>query len=312
MRIIKIIIAALVMAVVASTVVSLAILYLAPETATRFMVENARRWAGLERREITLPGGLHYVYLEGGRGEPLLLLHGFGANKENFAFAARYLTPHYRVIIPDLAGFGESAHPQDVDYSPVAQAGRLRELVQALGIREIHLGGNSMGGQIAMTYAAGHPGEVKSLWLMNPGGVKTASESELYRIIRDEKRNPLTARSADEFAQVYAFVMSDPPFIPRPMLNVMAQERMANVALEERIFDQIKADSVTERVTGLATPALIVWGAQDRVLHPGASEILHKAMPNSKVIVMPGVGHMPMLERPKQSAEDYLGFRAGL
>jgi pimeloyl-ACP methyl ester carboxylesterase len=293
--------------------VSFAVLYLAPETFTRLAVDNARRWAGVERHEITLPGGLHYVYLEGGRGEPLMLLHGFGANKENFTFAARYLTPHYRVIIPDHIGFGESARPQDADYSPAAQVERLRALAQALGVREMHLGGNSMGGQIAINYAMLHPDEVKSLWLLDPGGVRTGvPDSDLFRIVRDEKRNPLTAKTADEFAGVYAFVMNDPPFIPRPMLDVMAQERTANVALEERIFSQIRSDDLSGRVKGLATPALIVWGAQDRVLHPGAADVLHKAMPNSKVIIMPGVGHMPMLERPRQSTDDYLKFRAGL
>ena len=210
--------------------------YLQPEEATRFAVSAERRLSGLVRKEIELPGGLRYVYLEGGSGEALMLLHGFGADKDNFTRSARYLTPHYRVIVPDHIGFGESSHPPQADYASIAQAERLRTLAQALGIKTVHLGGSSMGGQIAMAYAARYPAQVASLWLLDPAGVWSAPKSELAKIVVNEGRNPLIARNEQEFAQTYAFVMSDPPFIPRPMLDVMAQERIRNVALAERIF----------------------------------------------------------------------------
>lgn len=272
---------------------------------------NAERaQSGLARKEIVLQDGLRYVYLEGGQGEPLMLLHGFGGNKDNFTRAARYLTPHYRVIVPDNVGFGESSHPQQADYTSAAQVERLRALAQALGIKTLHVGGNSMGGQIALTYAALYPNEVASLWLLNPAGMWTAPRSEAARIVIETGRNPLLVRNEDEFAKLIDFVMSEPPFVPRPILNVMAQERISNVALEERIFSQIVEDSVEKRVAGLATPALIVWGDRDRVIHVDTAGMLHKLMPRSQVVVMPGIGHMPMLERPQQSAEDYLQFRA--
>lgn len=266
--------------------------------------------AGLERKEVALEDGLRYVYLEGGQGEPLMLLHGFGGNKDNFTRSARHLTPHYRVIIPDHIGFGESSRPDDADYTPAAQAERLYLLAQALGIPRVHLGGNSMGGQIAMAYAARYPKEVDSLWLLNPAGIWNAPRSELAHIVLGTGRNPLIARSEEEFAETFAFVMTDPPFVPRPILNVFAQERIRNAELEERIFARIATESVEQRVTGLRTPTLIVWGDGDRVIHVGTAEVLHKLMPRSQVVVMQGVGHLPMLERPKESAEDYLRFRA--
>ena len=286
------------------------VVYLAPETALHLAVGADRQRSGLVRKEIELPGGMHWVYLEGGQGEPLLLLHGFGADKDNFTRVARFLTPHYRVIVPDLIGFGESAHPQDADYAPTAQAGRVRALAQALGITGVHIGGNSMGGQIALTYAALHPTEVKSLWLLDAAGVWTAPESELQKIAMESGRNPLMAKSEDEFAGVVTFVMSDPPFFPRPMLNVMARERIRNLALEERIFKQIRSDSIEVRITGMAIPALIVWGENDRAISVATADVLHRLLPNSQVVIMPGVGHLPMLERPRQSAEEYLRFQA--
>src|SRR5690242_17628411 len=124
MRLLKVLIVALIAAAIGAT----GFVYLAPEKATRLAIDAERDRSGLARKEIDLPGGLHYVYLEGGQGEPVMLLHGFGANKDNFTRVARFLTPHYRVILPDHIGFGESAHPQDADYSPTAQAQRLHAL----------------------------------------------------------------------------------------------------------------------------------------------------------------------------------------
>ncbi len=308
MRIVKLIAAALVLVAIAP----IGLVYLTPAKALHFAIDAERQTAGLVRKQIDLPGGLHYVYLEGGQGEALMLLHGFGANKDNYTRVARFLTPHFRVIVPDHIGFGESSHPQDADYAPTAQVERLRVLAQALGIKTLHLGGSSMGGQIALTYAALHPDEVKSLWLLAPAGVWSAPESEMRKVARETGHNPLMAKNEEEFAEVFSFVMTDPPYIPRPMLNVMAQERIGNFVLEERILKQLGADAVEQRVTGLATPTLIVWGDKDRVLIPASADILHKLMPRSQVLIMPGIGHLPMLERPQQSAQDYLRFRVAL
>ena len=305
MRIVKAIVVAL--AVIAVAVP--AFIHLAPEQALHVALTADRSRSGLERKQIDLADGQHWVYLEGGRGEPLLLLHGFGADKDNFTRVARFLTPHYRVIVPDLIGFGESAHPANADYAPSAQAERVRALAQALGITTVHIGGSSMGGQIAMTYAASHPTEVKSLWLLDPAGVWSAPASELQRVMRESGRNPLMARSEDEFAAVVSFVMTDPPFMPRPMLNVMAQKRMRNFDLETRIFRQVTSDSIETRIAGLNTKALIVWGEKDRAINVATADILHKLLPNSQVIILRGVGHLPMLELPRKSAEDYFAFR---
>lgn len=293
-------------------ILAVGFVYFAPETATRAFLDVDRWRAGLVRKEIDLPDGTHYVYLEGGQGEPLLLLHGFGANKDNFPRVARFLTPHYRVIVPDHIGFGESAHPSDADYSPIAQAERLHLLAQALGIESLDVGGSSMGGQIALTYAALHPGEVKSLWLLAPAGIWSAPPSELRKILEETGENPLVVRNEAEFARLFEMVMNDPPFVPRPMLNVLAKERIKNYELETRVFKQIIEDSTEERIKGLATPTLIVWGDRDRLLTVESAEILHKHLPNSEVIIIPNIGHVPMLELPRQTAEDYLRFRSGL
>jgi pimeloyl-ACP methyl ester carboxylesterase len=308
MRIIK----AVLLFVVVCVLAGVGFLYLAPEKATSLALDIERKRSGLERKEIKLSDDLNYVYLEGGKGEPLILLHGFGANKDNFTRVARYLTPRYRVIIPDHIGFGESSHPQDADYGALTQAVRIRTLAQALDIDKAHIGGSSMGGHIAMMYAFVYPNETQSLWLLNPGGIWSAPPSELRDVMAQTSKNPLMARNEDEFAEIFAFVMADPPFIPRPILNVMAQERISNYDLEQRIFKTLTSDSAEKYITGLQTPTLIVFGDQDRAINPATADILHKLMPNSEVIIMKDLGHLPMIEQPRLASADYLKFREAL
>lgn len=285
------------------------LVYLAPARILTWAINGERRRSGLVARTIDLPGGIRYAVLEGGRGEPLMLLHGFGADKDNFTRIAKFLTPRYRVIIPDHIGFGESSHPPDADYRPIAQAERLRALADALGIGELHLGGSSMGGQIAMTWAALEPARIKSLWLLGPAGIWRGPESELGRTMRETDTNPLMASTTDEYAAVFRFVMTAPPFVPRPLLDVKARERIANQALERRIFEQIRADDIEPRIAGLMTPALLVWGEHDRAIHPGTADLLHQLLPESRIVIMPGIGHLPMLESPRECADEYLRFR---
>jgi pimeloyl-ACP methyl ester carboxylesterase len=309
MRILKISLAALAVIIVGA----IAFTYFAPERVTAFLLDVDRARSGLTRKQIDLPGGLHFAYLDGGQGEPLILLHGFGADKDNFTRVARHLTPHYHVIVPDQIGFGESSHPQQADYTALAQADRLHVLARALGIEKAHVGGSSMGGQIALTYAALYPAEVGSLWLLAPAGVWSAPPSELAKNILRSGRNNLIAKNEDEFAQLFDFVMSDPPYIPRFVKNVVAQEGIINYDLRVRIFEQIKNDNTLEkRVAGLQTPTLIVWGEQDRALNVGTAMVLQKLLPRSQVITLPGVGHLPMIERDRQVADDYIKFRSGL
>lgn len=309
MRVVKMIFTLLIYALAALV----GYIYLLPDDALHRALKLERDRSHLVRVERDL-GGLHWVYLEGGQGEPLLLIHGFGADKDNFTRVARWLTPRYHVIAPDLPGFGEAPKPEDVGYTVAEQMERVRAFAQALELKDLHLGGSSMGGFISATWAAKYPAEVRSLWLLAPAGVSSAPDSDLVTLLKQGGRNPLMATTTDEFFKIFRFTMSDPPFVPRPLLDVIARGRIANHALEEKIFDDLRKRSapLEQLVKGLPTPARIVWGDKDRALNVGGAEILHKLMPNSSVLIMPGIGHLPMLERPEAAAKDYLAFRAEL
>ena len=110
-------------------ILSLGIYFIFPETAINILVQLERNVVGGVRQNNITVDGLNIEYLEGGKGETLVLLHGFGADKDNWTRTARYLTPHYRIIAPDLPGFGESSSPNDIEYTVSAQVERLKAFV---------------------------------------------------------------------------------------------------------------------------------------------------------------------------------------
>lgn len=286
--------------------------FLAPHQAARAGAQLERWRADLQEAHATV-SGFDIAYLDGGHGEPLLLVHGFGADKDNFTRVARHLTPHYRVIAPDLPGFGESSKPANVSYSIADQVERVRAFAQHLGLQRFHLGGSSMGGAIATAYAAKYPGEVASLWLLAPAGTAVAFDSELRRHYEQTGENLLVAKTPEDHARVLDFVMSKPPFLPYSVRRVLAERAAANYPLHSKIFAELsRSPPIETQVTRIDTPALIVWGTEDRALNPKGAEALKALMPNAQVVLMDGIGHLPMIEAVASSAEDYLAFRQSL
>lgn len=290
-----------------------AVYFLAPETAVHWAVAAERARAGLTEHQIRI-GEFNIHYLDGGRGEPLLLLHGFGADKDNWTRVAAHLTDDYRVIAPDLPGFGESSHPMDADYGIAVQVERLHAFVQALELPAVHLGGNSMGGDIAGMYGAAHPAAVRSLWLLDPGGVASAEPSEYFRRLESGQGNPLIIQNVAQFDQLLDFVAAEPPFIPGAMKRVLAERAVARRDLLAKIFGQIRQQKIPleEALAHSPIPTLIVWGKQDRVLDPSGARVLADVMPNARVALMDDTGHIPMLEHPAAVAEDFETFQRGL
>ncbi|HEX4872609.1 MAG TPA: alpha/beta fold hydrolase [Nevskiaceae bacterium] len=272
-------------------------------------LERAR--SGLSEHSVTVDG-LQIRYLDsGGSGEPLVLVHGFGADKDNWTRVARWLTPHYRVIAPDLPGYGESDAPAGASYRVPDQAVRLQAFIGTLGLGAVHLGGSSMGGHIIGTYAARDPQAVKSLWLVASGGVFSAPLSEMAQTLASGGENPLVATDRASFDRTLAYVFTEVPRIPGVVREVLAARAAASRALRAEQFRQIREESpgLEGLLTGLTIPTHILWGDQDRVLHVGAVGILQARLPQASATVLPGVGHLPMMEQPEVAARDYLAFR---
>jgi pimeloyl-ACP methyl ester carboxylesterase len=129
-----------------------------------------RTLAGVSQKSLQV-GDHNWVYAEKGEGEPVLLLHGFAASKEVWMRMVADMPRGYRYIMPDLPGFGRSSYVPDANYDIPSQVPRLEAFASALGLSRFHLLGNSMGGNLAASYAATYPQRVVTLGLFAPSGV---------------------------------------------------------------------------------------------------------------------------------------------
>ncbi|CAN7692451.1 alpha/beta hydrolase [Pseudoduganella sp. LjRoot289] len=284
---------------------------LAPLTAARLGLALERRRSGLGLRSAEVPG-FTMPYLEGGTGEPLLLIHGFGGDKDNFTRVARFLTPHYRVICPDLPGFGDASRDAGASYGMAEQAERLRALLDQIAPGRVHLGGNSMGGFIAARFAAAYPERVASLWLLDAVGTEASNASEVVQHYLASGEMPLLLRQEEDVDAMVEACTHRRPFLPYSVLTMLGRRGVADFALHTSIMRQLAGAQPLQSLPQCAAmPALVVWGEQDKILHPAGAAAFAALFPRSRTVMMPDVGHLPMFEAPKRCAQDYLAFRRG-
>ncbi|MFM7027280.1 MAG: alpha/beta fold hydrolase [Chakrabartia sp.] len=290
------------------------IYFFAPAVLFRQVQAAIRRKGRLTRKTITVDG-LVWPYLEGGPsdGEVVVLVHGFGADKDHWSLYARHLTDRYRVIAPDLPGFGENDLSPDRDYSIKAQTDRLIGFLDALGIARCHLGGNSMGGYIALQAALDHPERLQSLTLLNNAGVVGARESELQQAAQ-RGENPLVLRRFEDVDRLMAFVMHKPRPLPGQFKKVMFADSRRREALLDTIFAAIVEDSLnnpaTDRLAHVKAPTLIIWGRHDRLIDVSCVDVLKAGITGSEAVIFEHLGHLPMMEDPAALAQAHLPFLA--
>ncbi|MDP3356147.1 MAG: alpha/beta hydrolase [Polaromonas sp.] len=265
--------------------------------------------------EKTVSAGAHEVhYLVGGSGEPVVLLHGIFAEKDHWVDFARGLTRRYQVIAPDLPGFGESGRLRDQSYDYASQTERLKALLDALGIQRAHLAGNSMGGTIAALFAIRYPERAASIAFIGaPHGIKTPRPSAMDGLI-DTGKTPLIAHTAAEFDQMMSLLFTQRPFLPYPILQATQADALRNAPSNVRLWNaQLKDRYLLDAQIGaLQQPSLTLWGGDERVFDVSGAEVLRTRLKNPRIEVVQGVGHLPMMEAPKRTAQLYANFLADL
>lgn len=278
-------------------------------------IANECKKAGLSACVATMSYG-HVAYLENSKGaqrETVVMLHGAGADKNSWVRLAKFMGSRRRIVIPDLPGHGASAQDMTLDYGIGQQAVRLLEFLDALQIKKAHLIANSMGCAIALRLACTHPDAVSSLVLMNAVGVER-TPSWLRRHIAETGKNPMVEIGGPEdFRQMMQHGMASPPYIPGAFINLLAQEKMSRRNMELKILGDIEKDlDQTAILAGIKAPTFIVWGAQDRVAHVDDADLLLENIAGSRKLVLDGVGHVPMVEKPKLVAGHCLSFLDGI
>ncbi|MGE5789291.1 MAG: alpha/beta fold hydrolase [Syntrophaceae bacterium] len=294
--------------VILAVVLLLAAFYfLFPKTAFELAIDAQRRSADLVRKEVQVDDH-RIVYLEGGTGETIVLLHGFGGYKDQWTAFAKYLKG-YHLVIPDLPGFGESSQVPTDNYSVESQVGRIDRFVEVLKLDKFHMAGNSLGGAYAATYGAKHPGKVLTLALLDTAGAPSQNKSEF--VLQLEKgNNLLLAGNAEDVEKLMALVYAKRPPVPPAFMKILIADWIAHTGFNRKMWNdsqpfQLSLAPVLPRIQA---PVLILWGDQDKMLDAGGVVFLEKHLKNYRTVVMKDTGHVPMIERPEETAKAYVGF----
>jgi pimeloyl-ACP methyl ester carboxylesterase len=268
--------------------------------------------SGLKRRTVQV-GDHRVVYSEGGHGEPgwepVVLVHGFGASADSWNRFAKPLTKRYHVIAPDLPGWGASTRLETASYGYPAQVERLHQFLSQLKLGRVHLVGHSMGGFISSAYAARYPDEVITLGLIAPHGMVEPEPSELAQSVA-KGDNWLVASTHQEFDRLLSNVFAKRPYTPKSVLRYLANHTIRNSAQSAKIFEDMQSNDplLAERLPTIAAPTLIIWGDHDRVLHVSSADLFRQGIKKSEVMLIPGSGHMPLVENARQCATAWLAF----
>jgi abhydrolase domain-containing protein 6 len=268
---------------------------------------------GLSERRVDV-GDTTLAVLQGGPADapPVVLLHGYTADRVVWIRFAKHLVRDHRVVVPELAGHGASGFTSGTGFSAPAQAARVATLMDRLGIDRAHVAGNSMGGFVAATLALAHPDRVTSLLLSDAVGVASPEPSDAELQIR-AGRNPFLLDDVAGFPEFYAMTMARPPFVPGFVQAAIAEDYVSRRAHFEEIFtDFFGVETLDDRLGEITAPTLVMWGEQDRLVHPSTAQVWADGIPGARTVRYPDAGHMPMLELPRRTAEDYRAFLARL
>ena len=226
---------------------------------------------------------------EAGTGHPLLLLHGWGATKELMLPIAQRLTG-YRVIAPDLPGFGATAAPPSAwgvdDYSAWVIA-----LLDRLGVARTHVVGHSNGGRIAIALAAAWPERVGRLVLTDSAGIRPRHGLRYHWRVRAFKLLRAAARS---------------PWLPAVMRRAAGRRaelrgsvdyRAAAGTLRASMVRLVNAD-LRAQLPRLQAPTLLIWGDRDEETPPADARTMERLIPDAGVVMLEGSGHFAYAEQP--------------
>jgi pimeloyl-ACP methyl ester carboxylesterase len=269
------------------------------------------------RRVETAAGGLSTI--EAGTGEPVLLLHGLGATKASFLPTVDALASNYRAIGVDLPGFGDSDKPLFGAYDPPFFAQAMTALLDALELDSAHVVGNSMGGRVALELGLGHADRVRRLVLLAPSmaWLKSRPWAPYLRMIPTQlgifqpTPRPLvemivkqfvpgsdtewTAAGIDEFMRSYL----------TPLGRAAFYAAARNIYLEE----PRGPDGLWTRLGSMKPEAMFVWGRKDNVVPIGFARHVREELPAAKHLKL-DCGHVPQLERPRQTHQAMTRFLA--
>jgi len=245
-------------------------------------------------------------YLEEGTSKnTLILLHGLGASAERWEDVIPLFAKKFRVIVPDLIGFGYSDKPS-IDYTTDYFAEFMSKFVEKVGIKEMSIIGSSLGGQIAAEFIINQNADVKKLVLVSPSGVMKHSTPALNAYI-SAALYPNTDSALNAFQ-----AMSGRKKIDEKIVSGFI-ERMqlpnAKMAFMSTLLGLSNSKVITEKLQLITIPTLIVWGENDPVIPIEYAQSFVSGINDCRFYKMIGCAHTPYVEKPEkffQIVSDFL------
>jgi len=244
-------------------------------------------------------------YLEEGSSEnTLLLLHGLGASAERWEDVIPLFAKEYRVIVPDLVGFGHSDKPM-VDYTMEYFSEFTSKFVESIGIKKLNIIGSSLGGQIAAEYAVNHNDKIRKLVLVSPSGVMKYATPALNSYIS-------ASVYPNNDAALTAFQnMSCRDDIDEKTVSEFV-ERMqlpnAKMAFMSTLLGLSNAKVITEKLNMITVPTMIVWGENDPVIPIEYAQSFVSGINDCRFYKMLGCGHTPYVENSEKFFQIVVDF----
>ncbi len=242
---------------------------------------------GVDNRSVTVNGvHVHYEVEGPAQGPTVVLIHGLGGRAEDWANLAPYFArAGFRVYMPDLPGYGRSERPVRFSYSVPDEAEIVVSFLDAMGLKQVNLGGWSMGGWVVQIVAARHPERVSRLMLFDSAGIyeKPLWDTKLF-----------TSKTPAQLEQLEALLMPNPPpipgFVARDILRITKEHAwVIERALTTMLTGQDATDSLLPQ---LKMPVLILWGKEDHITPVEQGQKIHSLVPQSELDVFKGCGHL--------------------
>lgn len=246
---------------------------------------------------------------ESGQGEPLLLLHGFAASADTWDGWRQQLGNRYRVIAIDVAPFAITGPVPGRPTTAAEIQAFLDALVAKLGLTQLYLAGNSMGGMHAWNFALRHPEQVKKLILVDSSGYPNEAPLPV-KMMRTPGVRKLTENLSPRFLveQSVRDVYGDPTKVSAAQVTLyhdMIRREGARAAVAD-LMSSLQVDAAA--IKQVSVPTLILWGGRDKWIPREHAEFFHRDIRGSQLIVYDELGHVPMEEDPARTAADVERF----
>jgi len=258
-------------------------------------------------RYVEVDGRQVYVEQQG-TGQVVVLLHGFGESSYSWRRVMPELARSFRVVAPDLNGFGWTERPRDPQsYTREGQERLVLGVLGALGVTRAHFVGHSYGGSLTLFLAARHPDLVRSMVLID-SAAPTYSDDRRSRVASIRPLDSLFVRLALTPRRVRSSLLAsvyDPALVTAELVRAYLErlrvhgEDDAYYGLTARLRrpEETAGDLELEKLT---LPALVVWGAEDRLIRIEAGRRAARRLPVGEFVTIPRCGHLPMEERPAE------------